>query len=163
MALNREAIFAALFQRIEGVSAFKFTSRVFQSWDDTPPSASPAVFMVKGPERSNVRIQGAPPLLELTATVVIYAQNGIDPETPASTILNDVLDALDVALERTPIEGPAPGAMFPANAGGGGQWGTTLGGLVYGCQIEGSTEVFEGVISGWAQAIVPIQILVTKG
>ena len=158
MALDREAIFVALFARIQALTAWGFSSRTFQTWDDTPPSASPACFLAKDTEDPTT-IVGLPQSWRIRARVVVYALNesaasGIAP----STQLNQLLTALEGALERKPIEGPAIGAPFPQNPGGA---GTTLGGLCYSCQIVGTVETFEGLVGGNAVMVVPIEILAT--
>jgi hypothetical protein len=159
MPINREACFAALFQRLQAVPGFKFTSRVFQSWDDTMPPQCPAMFMVKDFERTVAAAQGMPPLFVLTARVVMYARNDEGRLVPPSTQLNDLLDGIDAAIKRTPEEGPVAGANFLNNPPG--TWGTSLGGLCYTCQRQGEVMIFEGIIGSDAQAVVKIDILIS--
>lgn len=156
MALDREAIFVAAFARLRTAADFVFTSRVFQSWDDTPPAECPAMFFTKGPEDRVIQ-QGMPPLIRMTGLLMVYVRNDADPEMPASTLLNELLTSIDEKLEYAPTEGQVDGAPFVANPYAG--WGTTLGGLVSYCRIADTVDVFEGVIGGGAAAIIPIEML----
>ncbi len=157
--MNREKVFVALFDRLAAVEGFKFTSRVAESWDDVPPSQSPAMFMVKDFERTLPYAQGMPPLFVLTARLVMYARNDQGRLVPPSTQINNLLDGVDAAIKRTPEEGPLAGANFLNNPPG--TWGTSLGGLCYTCQRQGEIMIFEGVIGSDAQAVVKIDILIS--
>lgn len=164
MAANREECFAALFALLEqlgtpaGGSVFKFTSRVFQSWDDTPPPQCPAMFMVKGAEEQLPAGLGLPPLWRLRARVVVYARLDEGRLEPPSVQLNEIMTAVEGALERKPIEGPPTiPPKFVSNPAG--YFGTTLGGLCFGCQLAGQIQTFEGVIGGDSMMIAEIEIL----
>lgn len=164
MPANREPCFAALFARIEALTegdapTLKFASRALRSWDDTPPSECPAAYLTKGPESVDDR-RGLPPIWSLEADLIIYAKNDEGRNTVPSIQINALLDAIEEMLQRTPTEGPADGAIFPNNPDM--MWGTTLGGLCYTCTINGTVEVYEGVVGGGAVAIVPI-LIVTSG
>lgn len=156
MALNREEVFVAAYERLRSAANFVFTSRVFQSWDDTPPAECPSMFFTKGPEDRVIQ-QGMPPLIRMTGLLVVYVRNDADPAMASSTLLNQLLTSIDEKLEYSPTEGQVMGAPFVANPYAG--FGTTLGGLVSYCRIADTVDVFEGVIGGGAAAIIPIEML----
>lgn len=159
MAAQREPCFAALFALLTGVTEFNFTSRVFQDWSQKGPAECPAMFLLKGDEESTVKV-GFPPMWKLEARGVLYVRNDGGRLEPPSIQLNVLLTAWEAALERKPIEPPLTGKqMFPNTPMG--SWGTSLGGLCYSCQFSGKIQTFEGVISGAAMAVVPIEILTT--
>ncbi len=160
MAAQREAIFAAIFARLEALPGINYATRVFESWDDVAPEQSPAVMLRKGPETPANRMPGGPLAWNLSAMVVLYAKNDGSRDTAPSIQLNNLLDAIETAFQRTPIEGPAPGAMFASNPQGG-TFGTTLGGLCASCHISGTVEAYDGIVGGAAMAIVPLNILTT--
>ncbi len=157
---GREALFTALFARVSGITAFAFTSRAFQSWDDTPPAETPAMFMVKGPEESAARTP-LPAMRRYTARVVMYF--GIAAGTQGavalpSTQINNALDALDQALALQADETPAAGNRFVPPEGAS---TTTLGGLCYGVEVDGAIETVEGFIGGGSVCIVPLVLFTT--
>lgn len=166
MAVNREAIFAALFARLAGLAdpalagglLFRYATRIYEGWDETAPSQKPALQLRKGPETPTPR-RGLPSLWTLSAGVIVYATADDAREVPASTQLNQLLTAIEGALERKPTDGPIAGAIFPNNPDL--VFGTTLGGLCYSCQIVPSVEVFEAGIDQDLLAIVPLEILTT--
>lgn len=159
MAANREECFEALFARLQEIELFKFTSRVFQPWGNTPPSQSPAMFMNKGPETPTNQ-DGLPPVWQLDVTLDIYVRNDMGRNYPPSKILNELLTAVEEKLQRSNLEPPNPiFQRFVANLTG--TWGTTLGGLCVSCNISSQTDVIEGVADEDAVAIVTISILTT--
>lgn len=164
MPANREPCFAALFARIEGLTqgdepTLRFASRVLRTWDDVPPSECPAAFLQKGAETVDDR-PGLPPIWSLEADLIVYAKNDEGRNTVPSIQINALITAVEQMLQRTPTEGPVAAAIFPNNPDG--MWGTTLGGLCYTCTINGTIEVFEGIVGGGSVTIIPI-IIVTSG
>ena len=163
MAAQRELIFAALFDRLSAISFFRYSSRVFQSWDDTPPSVQPAFFLLKGAEEGNIKLQGAPSGWKLKATVCVYISNDEtthnEPSVAPSTTLNNAITLIEAALQMQSGELPNLAGTFPSRPPG--SFTTTLGGLCYSCQIVGTVEVFDGAIAGTAVALIPIEILTT--
>jgi hypothetical protein len=167
MAINREAIFAKLFARLEtivdptlaGGKLLRFATRVYQGWDEVAPSQCPAALLLKGDETRPRRIQGLPPIVSLMASIVLYAKNDEERQVPASTQLNELITAIEALLERQPGELPSTGAVFPNNPDG--SYGTTLGGLCFSCQIAGTVQTFEGVLDQDSAVIIPIEILTT--
>lgn len=159
MAAQREPIFQALFALLQGIGDFKLASRVFLSWDDVAASQLPALFLVKGNESQTIT-QGLPPMWRLRAWAIFYCSNDEGRLTPPSAQINELLTSLELALQRKPTEPPpAIAPTFLANPAG--SWGTSLGGLCYGCQIAGEVLIYEGNIAGTAEANVPIEILTT--
>jgi len=157
---GRESLFAALFALLETVAPFAFTTRLWQSWDDTPPAEKPAMFMTKGPEDSTPKLP-LPALRRYTARLVMYFSAG-GPQgrsTPPSTQINNALDALDAALALQAGEAPSPVARFaPPTLGA----ATTLGGLCYGVAIDGAVETLEGIADGGdAMCIVNLVVFTT--
>jgi hypothetical protein len=168
MAAQRERIFAALYDRLRAIQSgggayFKYTSRILESWDDTPPAVQPAFFLVKGNEEANIKLQGAPSGWRLTANLVVYLQNDEttheDPSVAPSIELNNAITLVEAALQAQAGEQRSPFATFPGKQPG--YFTTTLGGLCYSCQIVGTVQVFDGTIAGTAVAIIPIEILTT--
>jgi len=160
MAAQREAIFAALFARLQArVTGVKVFSRKLTSFDDVAAADQPAVFLVKGNEDPTPK-QGFLPLWKLHADIVVFCRNDASPDAPPSVQLNDLLTDIEAALERQPSEGPIADAPFP-NTPGGSSFGTSLGGLCSHCWIAGTVEVGEGAIGDQAIAIIPIEILTT--
>lgn len=158
MAVDREALFVALFDRLSSLDGFVYASRIFRSWDDTPAAEMPTLYLTKSDETSRYSVQGLPTLWRFEAHATLYIGN--DALEPASTRINAIITAVEAALERKPMDGPLPGYGFPANPNGG-TFGTTLGGLCYACQISGTVQVFEGIISNDAVVMIPIEMLTT--
>ena len=160
MAVNREALFSALYARLQSIAGFNYSSRTFESWDDTSPPERPAFFLVKGAETSVVRFR-LPPQWTLEARMVIYCSNDGTHQTPPSTQINNLLQSIEAQLRLQQGEvAQTQGPVQYATAVQGYTWWTTLGGLCHQCAIEGTVEVFEGVIANTAVAIVPIVIRV---
>lgn len=170
MAAQRERIFEALFTRLsaiqsaaEGQVFFKYASRVFYGFDNVPSGLRPVLLLCKGDETGGVKTPGLPSGWLLRADVVIY----IDPlattiETPAQspdTLINEAITLVEAALEMQPDERAASLPPFVARPPG--QFTTTLGGLCYSCQIDGTVQIIDGSASGTIQILIPIAILTT--
>lgn len=145
MALDREALFVALFARLQTSvgSIVKSYSRRWASWDDAPPTMQPALLLLKGPEKVERPVRGGPLLWRLTAHILVYAKDDGTGEAVPDTLLNQILTAIEAALEVQPDEATAVGAQYlarrdvpPA--------GTTLGGLCETCQMTGTVETYAG-------------------
>lgn len=169
MAVQRERIFVALFERLAAIAVaesqyfFKYKSRVFDNFDNVPPGTRPALFLLKGDEVGGVKAPGMPTAFALRADVLIYvnplATTMEPPQQSPDTLINEAITLVEQALEMTPLEQAASGAMFVARPPG--QFTTTLGGLCYSCQIEGTVEVTDGSASGVIMIHIPITILTT--
>lgn len=156
MALDREALHAALYARLTNATTFETMGREFKSWDDVPAGAQPAIFVVLGNQAPQPRLRGLPPVWEVNATVFVYCRNDAFPDQPSGMLLNDIVFQIDRALERTANEGG--GGAFPD---AGNQYETTLGGLCSHCWISGEVVTDEGRLSPQCVAVIPIQMLAT--
>lgn len=157
-AVQREAIFAALFERIAAIPGLASSSRIWTGVDATASVAQPAAWLFKGDERVTRR-GGMPPLWELEAVVVLAARvMEADPSVAPSTTINSLLDAFETVIARQPLEGPAPTAVYAQNPDL--QWGTTLGGLCASVSIDGSITVAEGAVGMQSLCVIPLLILV---
>lgn len=141
--MNREAIYAALFQRLSAVPGLVTTSRRLRHWTDVAAPEQPALFQVQKEESVEQR-PGLPPKRRLSVELYLYANSGADPAVAPAQLLNPLVDAVEAAL--------APDTPVAA--------GQTLGGLVAHAWIEGRIETDEGALGDQAVAIVPVSILV---
>lgn len=140
--MNREAIYAALFEKLKAVPGLVFSSRRLQHWSDVPAINQPALFMAQTGQ-SCTQVRGMPKKWTFAAQVYVYANTSGD-DAPAS-VLNPLLDAIEAALT------PDIGVVCQ-----------TLGGLVEHCWIEGEIQTDEGALGDQAIAVIPISILVTS-
>lgn len=165
MALNREAIFAALFARLEAIDGLASSSRINLGWSEALAVEQPALFLTKGHEAQvqQQRNVGLPMLWKLSALITIFCRNTA-PKVAPSIQLNQLIQAVEKALELQPGEQPASGGMGPAHLPG--QVYTTLGGLVTLCTISGEVIVWEGTAEGivgtQAVASIPIELLASS-
>lgn len=148
MALDREAIYAAIFARLGTVAGVTTLSRTFRDLNKVRQEEQPAVFLVMGNEQAQHSV-GLPPKWTLTPSVYVYVRT--DPETGSapSSILNPILTAIETALSWQAGDGsPALGSAGK------------LGGLCLYCRHV-ATEIGEGVGDGQAIAIVDLEVLAT--
>lgn len=150
MALDREAIFAALFARLQTVPGVVTFSRRLRDWNDVPPEEQPALFLTTMDETQQNE-QGRPPKHLLRAKAWVYCRSS-DTSVPPSTKLNQIVSAIETALERQSNEATA---LFSGGLG----WSTTLGGLVLHAWITGPVVTDEGTFGDQAVAVVPIEML----
>jgi hypothetical protein len=139
--INREAIYAALYQKLTTSAGYATTSRRLKHWADVPAEQQPALFMAQRNEVASV-ITGEPTVWTLNVDVYIYASN--DGLADTGPIINPLLDAIEECLR--PIHDGLP---------------QTLGDLVHYARIEGSIETDEGTLGAQSVAIVPISIKIT--
>lgn len=134
--INREPIYAALAALLYTSAPYTTTSRRLKHWNDVPAAAQPAMFIAQRNELPQTD-RGNPTRWSLNVDVYIYfrTDGGAEP----GPILNPLLDALEAALEPSPVENVQ-----------------TLGGLVSWCRIEGAVETDEGTLGDQGVAIVPI-------
>lgn len=153
MALDREALYTALFARLQALPGFVTVSRRWRPWSEVSKEEQPALFLAQGNETPTQQ-KGLPPAWRLDPTLYIYARNDADPEAIPGTTLNALLRTVEGALERQPVETDP--------FGGPEEWATTLGGLCSYCRISGTVETDEGLLGGQAVALVPLEILATS-
>jgi hypothetical protein len=148
MALNREAIWDALAERLEMVAGIK---KVVRRDKDFASVEQPAILLLDEDEQPE-EVDGLPPARKLNGSIVLYCRTSdIDPSP--TTQLNLLLTAIEVVLEWSPSDVDRPGAPFPGR--GHQEHFTNLGGLVTGFEI-GPVKKYEGTRSGQAAALIPI-------
>ena len=143
--MNREAIITALFTRVSAAAEFVTSSRRLKLWSSLSAGEKPAVFLV---ERSDAYVRGSeavPEMVTMHAELFIYTDAGQDQSVIPSTILNNLIDAVDDALKADALTGKQ-----------------TLGGLVSHCWIEGRVMKDAGDLDGQGVAVIPIKILVPR-
>ena len=152
-AVNREAIWAALFAWLQSQLSGSFVSmgRKHVPPPDLTAAEQPALFQVAGKEiHIPQKVPGAPPKLLLRGWLILYIFDKSPAEDIgqelllAETTLNTLLQAIDSAL-------------VPDDLGTG---KFTIGGKVTHCWLEGDSDLDPGVFGPQAAAILPINILV---
>lgn len=141
MNASREQVFSVLFSLLSGAAGFATTSRRLRLPSDVPAGQQPALFLSQGDEDADQASFGAT-RWRLSAHVAIYVNAGADPNVAPDTLLNPLVDAVEMALTPVP-----PGAK------------QTLGGLVDHCYIDGKVVRDPGVLDGQAFAVVPLTIV----
>ena len=149
--LTREGIAAALFALVQSLPGLVTTSRRLRMWTDVDPADQPAAFLAMANQSPSQDPDGLPTQWHLKFTVSLYAHN-TDPATAPSTVINNLLDALEVAIK--PVQFGMPG--FPGSVQ---VLGDTTGRIRH-AWISGEVETDEGVLGDQAIAIVPIAIAV---
>lgn len=142
--MSREAIFAALFNLAKSSSGFQTTSRTLVNPDGIDIAALPALLQEQGEQITQKKVgTGMPSKWQYRASLWIVVAQGEDQNAIPATMLNNALDALELALQA-----PTVGGL------------QTLGGLVYDCIISDKIQIHEPTLGSKAIAIVPILILV---
>jgi len=152
MALDREAVWAALFSKLQSSLASNFTtiSRTHVRPPALAAESQPALFLVQQRESRNPRPSGTGGKIELTGFLIVYfiapepLAESIGAETATgATTLNGLLSVIDDALKPDNI-------VVGRN---------TLGGTVHHCWIEGDTDMDTGIHTAQGAAIIPVKIL----
>jgi hypothetical protein len=143
--VNREAITAALFERLTAIPGLRTTGRKPKAWDQMAPTDCPCLFLGVGSSQVTTAT-GQYPLWELDFIVYLYAHDG-SQEGPSGK-LNDLVDAVSDSMNR---DGLDPVGMGTGTA-------TTLGGLVHSVEL-GSVTTDEGSFGDRAVAMVTLQVL----
>ena len=140
--MTRETIYAALFAKVSSAAGLVTASRRIKLWVDVPAAKQPALFQI---EKHQIMKQqrGMPPKYYLHAELYLYVNAGNNPDAVSSTLLNNMLDAIEASLAPDDPMGNV----------------YTLGGLVSHCWISGTIETDEGALGAQAVAIIPIEIL----
>lgn len=140
--MNREAIYGALWAKLETVDGFKTKSRRLEHWNDVSRYDQPALFMAQGNQQA-VTVTGQETKWLLHAELYLYVQT--DGEAPAP-IMNPLLDAVCNAVnEIHPITGRT--AL------------TADGAVIEHCRVEGTIETDEGTLGSQAVCVIPVVIL----
>ncbi|PNG25510.1 hypothetical protein [Methylocella silvestris] len=142
---KRETALAALQSAIAAAYAWKLgPSRRLKLWSDVPSAMRPACFLYEGGQETYAWSEGATPKRVMEVKLFIYL-NAKDTSITGAVLLNDLMDALDVALS---ISG---GDLIRGR--------NTLGGAVHHCRIDGKTLKDPGDLDGDAMLIVPIKLV----
>ncbi len=137
---TREAIFLALFAKMQTISGIVMSSRRLQNVQDMDPVSLPAGFQLQG--KQSIKYKGSVPAANDWYASWIFYGYSADPSIAPSTSLNNIIDAACTILQP-PVENNRQ----------------TLGGLVEYAAVEGDIEIFEGVLGDRAVAILPIRII----
>ena len=143
----RENIYAALFALASTATGFNYKSRIYKTWDDISPVDQPSLLQLQRSEKS-IPSTNLGTTWELRVDLVIYAHTKGDTTTPASTVLNPIIDAVVNKIQ--------PNQNHYAVIE------ETLGGLVHRCRVDGSIEIFEGNQGGQGVAVIPIVMVVPE-
>jgi hypothetical protein len=142
MTPSRETIVSALFNLALTATTFNTNGRRLLLWSKV--ASFPALFVQStGTHYPPREARGLPPKRTIMAELWVYTDVGKDPNANPEQALNDIIDAIEVAL--------APNVVSNVQ---------TLGGIVSHAWIEGDIEQFPGVLDGIAKAIIPVKILV---
>lgn len=140
--MNREAIYAALFATVSPLQGAGLTvvSRRMEMVDEMQTSRMPALFQ-RQLGQVVTKTPALPPKFEFGAEWAIYVHQP-DRAQPMTPQLNALVDAASAALRpKTPLTKQ------------------NLGGLVEDAAIDGTIEIYEGLLEDRAVAIIPIRIL----
>jgi hypothetical protein len=137
--MNREPIYAALFDLVSAAPGLVTVSRKLKHWSDVPRSERPALFQAQKSE-TPAQLTGRPAAWTLAVDLYLYVSTAgaVSP----GEMLNPILDHLSAQLDNR-------GAGVPQ----------TLGGLVQWARIEGAIETSEGTLGDDEVCIVPVRIL----
>lgn len=138
----REAVFAALFAKLQAIPGLVTVSRVLKHWNDVAAEAQPALFQSQTYQRPTTRT-GEPTKWTLGADIYIYVRTD-DGQAPG-TVLNPILDAVEAVFQLHPVTGKHTLAVD------GVEW----------ARIDGEIQTDEGTLGHQAVAIVPVAILAT--
>lgn len=140
--MNREAVFAALWAKLDALEGFVAKSRKLLHWNDVSRFQQPALFMAQG-NMTAITETGQETKWLLRADVYVYVQTGGGAPAP---VLNPLLDAVCNAVNAVhPITGRSDLAAE--------------GATVEYCRVEGTIETDEGTLGNQAVAVIPIVIL----
>lgn len=153
MSVDREAIFTVLFARLQTIPGIVTCSRKWKPWEQCT-GEQPAIFLISGNEHAKGQ-RDLPTVWTLRPTIYIYCRNDADPTVSGDVALHVLLQAVENCFERQPTEPMSGGPFTPPSIG------TTLGGLVSSCVINGEIETDEGLLQNQCVAIVPVEIITT--
>lgn len=141
----------ALFERIRdgnGVDArhpWITSGRRLKAWTDVAPEARPAFFLVSDDSESHVSQSQTLRKRIMRALAWVYTNPKADLEAPADKLLNDALDAIEIALTPTGAD-KLIGKL-------------TMGGLVDSCYIEGDVQKYPGDTDGDGDGIMVVPLV----
>lgn len=143
--MNREAIYAALFSKVEALAPATFTtaSRRLAFVEELDPTAFPAVYQNQVSEAPAIFGNFGPIGIHLDLEWYVYAY-APDESSPSSPLLNVVMDAVLELLgkdQSTPVN-------FEVNGSQCAVW------------VNGVIGMWEGILGNRAVARIPIRVLV---
>lgn len=139
--MNREAIYSALWAKLEALDGFVTKSRKLLHWNDVKGYDQPALFMAQG-DMQAVTTTGQETKWLLRVDVYLYVQTAGEPPAP---IMNPLIDAVCNAVNAVhPITGKTALVVDGAD--------------VEYCRVEGAVETDEGTLGNQAVCIIPIMI-----
>ncbi len=138
--IDREAIYAALYQRLAALPGLATSSRKLLHWADVPSDDQPALFLAQG-DQSTSTTSGQETVWMLRANVYLYVHTAGEAPGP---VINPLVDAVCNTVNAIhPVTGRAmldvPGVSY--------------------CRVDGTIETDEGTLGEQAVAIIPITIL----
>jgi hypothetical protein len=139
MSINRNALYTELFERLKGIQGVGTVERTLRHIDNVAPEEMPYIGLFI---RNQARVAGAghlPGKYSLPFELFVYASRK-DTDTDAASLLNDILDAIDRALEAS--------HNWP---------GENLGSAAHAVhmRVEGTIELDSAPLGEQAMAIVP--------
>lgn len=139
--MNREPIFAALFDLVSVAPGLVTMSRTLKHWSDVSAEERPALFQAQGGQTVvATAANGLPSKWMMEASLYVYVST--DGSASPGQVLNPILDAIEAMLAPNPMGVPQK-----------------LGGLVEWVRIEGTIETSEGTLGTDEVAIIPVRIL----
>lgn len=150
MAFRRETYYAALFERLQAkVPGIVTWSRRHLQFSRIPAAAQPAC-LVLAANQDSVMETRLPTVWTLGVDIVIWVRS-TGQEESLDTVLNDLVDAVDLALMREDGE-PLAGQLDPFR--------TSLGGLVKKLSIAGPVDLNQREGAEEASVVIPIDMVV---
>jgi hypothetical protein len=151
---TRKAIAAALLAQLLTANNYLSSNKFVKSGrrltkpEQAASPGAPGLYLVKPKERPEYtdggKSRGVPPMREFYYLAVIYTNVGTDATAVPADIIDDLLDAIDAALENNLDD----------------EGRQSLGGMVYDVRIEGESEFFPGDAVGTGESVIPITVVV---
>jgi len=139
--VNREAIWSAVFAKLQAVQGIATCSRRLKHWADVASEDQPAIYLAQGAE-SDMATTGQPNKRLLHGTIYVYVKT--EDDTAPTTVLNPILDAIEAAFALHPV------TLRHELEG--------IDGVEY-CRVEGAIETYEGTLGNQEVALIPLSIL----
>lgn len=161
---TREAAYTALFNLLKGIplpnsvsptGRFVTTGRALQDWDDVPHGNQPAMYLHQLPQRASQPNISLVQWQWHAACWVYYRTDNINNPNSGvypDTVVNQILDAIELALQPAPPEERQTLGLAVPNAPG-----TT--GVIH-TWIDGDVVWDSGLTNNQAVIVIPITILV---
>ncbi|HFB2661672.1 TPA: hypothetical protein ACE8RC_001300 [Neisseria gonorrhoeae] len=139
--MNREAVYSALWAKLDALDGFVTKSRKLLHWNDVKRYDQPALFMAQG-DMQALTLTGRETKWILRADVYLYVQTAGQPPAP---VMNPLIDAVCNAVNAVhPVTGKTDLTADGAD-------------IEY-CRVEGTVETDEGTLGEQAVCIIPIVI-----